>query len=475
MIDLLLRIYHRLPTPLRSGVASVYGLRAYLQRYSADTEWLVAEAHAREGWSHAQWQAWQAERLSAILERAATQVPYYRNHWRERRRRGDRASWAYLEHWPLLDKEPLRANPLAFVADDCNPRRMIHEHTSGTSGKPLNLWFSQATVRNWYALFEARTLRWHEVSRFDRWGIMGGRLVTPVRQQHPPFWVWNAGMRQLYLSSYHLAPQHVPAYLDALKRYKITYLYGYSSSLYALAQAVIEQKLAAPSMRVAFSNAEPLFAHQRATISAAFGCPTRETYGMSELVCGAGECTQEKMHLWPEAGIVEVLDDDNDQPVARGTTGQLVCTGLINRDMPLIRYRVGDRGTLALDNDSCTCGRALPILHSIEGRMDDVILTADGRRVGRLDPVFKQDLLVREVQIIQENLNLIRVRFVPASGYSQRDEASIAQRLRDRVGPMDLIFEAVEEIPRSANGKFRAVISHVKAQKGSVTEHAASH
>jgi phenylacetate-CoA ligase len=75
--------------------------------------------------------------------------------------------------------------------------------------------------------------------------------------------------------------------------------------------------------------------------------------------------------------------------------------------------------------------------------------------------VFQADLPIREAQIIQESLERVRVRFVPATGYMDRDGIAIMQRLRDRVGNMEIVLEQVDHIPRSASGKFRAVISKV--------------
>jgi phenylacetate-CoA ligase len=103
----------------------------------------------------------------------------------------------------------------------------------------------------------------------------------------------------------------------------------------------------------------------------------------------------------------------------------------------------------------------LPILGGIEGRKDDVLLTKDGRRIGRLDPVFKADLPIREAQIVQEGLDRVLVRYVPATGCSKKDLDSLVERMQERLGEMEIALEAVEEIPRSSNGKFRAVISEL--------------
>jgi phenylacetate-CoA ligase len=350
-----------------------------------------------------------------------------------------------------------------FIAEDCNPKKMFEEHTSGTTGKPLTLWWSHQTVLNWYALFEARVRVWHDVSRFDRWGIIGGQLVTPVSANKPPFWVWNYGLNQLYLSAYHIKSSTVKDYIDAIKKYRIQYLFGYASALEALAMLILEQNIDVPfKLKVVITNAEPLYQHQRQLISSAFGCAVRSTYGMSEIVTTASECSCGTMHLWPEVGIVETIQSDSTKEPAFGECGRLVCTGLFNQDMPLIRYDTGDLGAVSLDKRACGCGRSLPWLKKIEGRSDDVIITPDGRRVGRLDPVFKANFPIREAQVIQESLSCIRILYVPSGGFKKQDEMAIIKSVQNRVGDMEILMEAVNDIPRGSNGKFRAVISKLK-------------
>jgi phenylacetate-CoA ligase len=455
-----LRVYHRLPYPAKVLAAGARGRRLVRWRYGPETESLVAEYLAREHWSPEEWRAWREARLAYVLDRAATRVPFYREQWARRRRAGDRAAPDILENWPVLTKEALRQNPRAFLADDCDPRAMFYEHTSGTTGKPLHLWLSRATLRAWFALFEARARRWYGISRDDRWAILGGQLVAPVERDRPPFWVWNGAQRQLYLSAYHLAPENVADYLEAVRRYEIVYILGYPSGLYRLAQVALERGLNAPRLRVAIANAEPLLDHQREAIAAAFGCPARETYGMAEIAAAAGECEQGRLHVWPEAGYIEILTDAADEPVGPEAAGRLVATGLLNADMPLIRYETGDRATLAVEG--CGCGRTLPMLRAIEGRMDDVVLTHDGRAIGRLDPVFKADLPIREAQIIQEDWGVLRVLYVPGEHFTTRDGEALIRRIHDRTGEdMTVILEQVEVIPRAANGKFRAVVSRI--------------
>lgn len=457
----LLRIYHSLPKSLRSIAATGRGAYLSYWRYDRRTERLVEEAIERERWSAAQWKKWQEERLAYVLHRAATQVPYYREIWSRRRKAGSRASWQYLENWEVLEKKAVRENPKAFVADDCKTSRMFAEHTSGTTAKPITLWRTREVQRQWYALHEARTRYWYGVTRRDRWGIFGGQLIVSVTDRTPPFWLWNSALNQLYLSSYHLSPDLIPHYLDALKKYRVKYLLGYSSALYSLAQQALRLGRRDLRFSVAITNAEPLSELQRQVISEAFKCPVRETYGSAEIVGAASECGHGKMHLWPEVGYLESLDQIGS--VEDAIPNELICTGLINPDMPLIRYRMGDCAKLKtqVTNTSCECGRSLPQIAAIEGRSDDVLYTSDGRAVGRLDPAFKGTMPLHEAQIIQETLHRIRVLYVPAQGFSTSSAHSIIHAIKEHMGPVEVVLEEVEHVPREKNGKFRAVISKI--------------
>ncbi len=461
--EFVLRCYQRLPYTLQCGLASWHGRKLSGWRYSEQTETLVAQAREREYWTPEQWQQWHTEQLNRILDHAKNTVPYYRRLWAAQPSTTDAPdAWLMLENWTVLDKEALRAEPRAFLADDA-PAKLEHEQTSGTTGKPIHLWYPRDTAQQWYALFEARWRGWYGLSRRDRWGILGGKMVTSAVRQSPPFWVWNAGFGQLYLSVYHLSPQNVPHYLKAIAEHRIAYLYGYTSALVTLAQEIIAQNLPRPPLSVILTNAEPLLAHQRELIETAFGCPVRETYGMAEMAAGASECEHGRLHLWLDAGYTEVLNDAL-RPVYE-EPGSVITTGLLNPVMPLIRYNMGDQAVMAAPTECCPCGRTLPILRQIEGRTDDMLYTRDGRQIGRLDPVFKANLGIKEAQIIQESLDLVRVLVVPAVGYSEMHTQSIRHRLQERLGTMEIAVETAASIPRTANGKFRAVLCRLSEEE----------
>jgi phenylacetate-CoA ligase len=213
-------------------------------------------------------------------------------------------------------------------------------------------------------------------------------------------------------------------------------------------------------MVVALASAESLHAEQRAAIAEAFQCPVRETYGMAENVAAATECPAGRLHLWPEVGLIEVVDGD--RPVPVGGFGEFICTGLMNADMPLIRYRLSDCGQLGPEDERCECGRTLPLLARVEGRMTDVVLTRDGRRVFWLNPVL-YSLPVREAQFVQEALDRMVVRYVAGPGFTAETGQVIVQRLRERMGDVRVDLEAVATIPRPHGQKLRSVICNLPA------------
>lgn len=459
MNPLVERLYRAMPPFAQSAAATARGYVLRHWRYGPESERLVEEALERETWGRERWRAWVEQRLARVLHRAATRVPYYRAHWEERRRRGDRSSWEDLAHWPVLSKETLRRHNAEFLADDCEPRRMYVDRTSGTTGTPLVNYVSRANVTGWYALMEARLRRWHGVSRRDRWAMLSGQVVVPIQRTSPPFWVRNAGLNQLYLSCYHLSARTAELYAAELVRWAPTHMIVYPSSMSVLAAAVLDAGLLMPDLRVVLTNAEGLSREQRDLIEAACRCKARETYGMCEMVAAGSECGHDRLHLWPEAGFWEVLADDADAAVEPGEGGRLVATSLLNADMPFIRYDVGDRVRL-LPGESCGCGRTLPVIGAIEGRVSDLIRTPDGRRI--FSPPIYAGLPVRAGQIVQTSEDRLVVRVVEAPGFGDDATAALVRRLQDRTGAgMTIEVEAVAEIPIGRNGKRRTVVSMI--------------
>lgn len=452
------RMFLALPYGLRVAAASLKGYQLRHQRYGAGADDRIGEVLERDHWTAEQWKRWQDGKLAGLLDRAATKVPWYREHWRRRRQAGDRSSWEMLANWPILEKGEFRGNSHAFIAEDADRRRLVHTVTSGTTGSPTDFWVSGEAQREWYARFDARCRHWHGLTRHQRWAHVGGKVVAPMEARKPPFWVWNQGLSQLYLSSYHLIPGQIRHYAEAMRKHRVEYLLGYSSSIYEIAAGCLAEGIRDLRLRAVISESEQVYEHQRRAVREAFGCELKESYGMVEMAAAASECGHGSMHLWPDAGVLEVVEGNSELPA--GMTGDFVCTGLLNQDVPLIRFRVGDRGALASSGARCECGRTLPMLREIEGRISDMLITRDGRRLApaNVECIYDDHHPVREAQLVQHSLDRVTLRYVPADGFTPEAEERLRRAIRNHLGPVEVTMEPMLRLPRGANGKLRAVI-----------------
>lgn len=451
---------------LGSAAATVQAWRVSRRRYGRVYEALVPEIERRSRMSRDEMRAYCNERLAALVSHAYAHVPHYREAWR---RAGlspqDVRSIDDLTRLPILSREEVRAAPQRLLDERLPPSALIRLSTSGSTGSPLTLFRTPEAEATSYAFFEARCRR-PAGMQFGRlpYVMIGGQLVAPVARERPPFWVYNYAWKQLYLSSYHLSERFLPHYLNEMRRRPYHAILGYPSSVYTVARHLLERGEPPIPMRCTITSSETLFEHQREAIERAFGCKVFDQYGAGELCVFAAQCEQGSMHLSPDYGLVEVLDEDA-RPCPAGQTGELVCTSLISFGQVFLRYRLGDRG--AIDESRCDCGSALPVLSRLEGRVDEELRTRDGRAIGRLDPVFKGVEHVREAQIIQEEADRFVVRVVPAPGYDAATAETIRRNLADRVGDARIDVISVDRIERTRAGKFRAVINRVGATPNS--------
>jgi len=458
-------VYQVLPSPLKNLAASVWGYYLRHLRFDHQTETLVEEALQRESWDRNQWEKWQQVQLARLLQVAATTVPYYREQWQRRRRNGDKASWELLQNWPILDKKEVRDNPRAFLSENSKSKHLYTDHTGGTTGKPTLIFESREVIRNIYALHEARTRRWFGVHHRDRWGMLGGQKVIPLHQRRPPYWVWNGGLNQVYFSVFHINPETAKDYVRALWKYRPVHLMVYPSSCAILSKFILEQRLRPPQIKVIVCNSENTLPKYRELMTRAFNCPVIDTYGMAEACAAASECLALTQHYWPESGIIEVFDPQkrefNTEP---GTAGEYVLTGLMNDDMPLVRYANHDLGYLPNWQHQCACERKLPSLASIAGRSNDLVLTKDGRELYILDSLYN-GLPVIEGQLIQHTLDSFEVKVVPDETYSRSAMlGAITARLQQYLGAVNITLTEVTEIEKNANGKFKPFVSMINAQ-----------
>jgi phenylacetate-CoA ligase len=156
------------------------------------------------------------------------------------------------------------------------------------------------------------------------------------------------------------------------------------------------------------------------------------------------------MHVFADLVYLESLSQEGE--------GQLLVTSLTNRQMPFIRYRLGDFGRLL--EGECECGSPFPLMEMGMCRKNDLIRAANGKT---FHPAFFNRLLygltqIRQYQWVQKDLHHMELHLVGPS-LSADVLAGIESQLRREVDPaMCLVVNYLEAIPRSATGKHRFVI-----------------
>ncbi|MEE2679557.1 MAG: hypothetical protein VX546_13330 [Myxococcota bacterium] len=452
-------LYPRLPVVAQNWACTVGGWMRYRQRFTEHFHRTLNEWEQTAEWSHEQLRELQRRRLDKLVTRAREHVPYYRDLPPPSERPDtDEAIRETLSTIPPLEKRAYRDQPSAFVSRLVPRTQLLAGQTSGTTGTALPLWYSAKTLAEEYATVW-RMRRRLGVDIRDPQLSFNGQIIVPFAQTQPPFWRTNHYTDQTLFSIYHMTPANLKLYVDAVHAGKARYVQGYPSSIHLVARALLEQNRPVPPGRLAgiFTSSESLLAFQRETIEKAFGAPILDRYGVSEFAVSMTECEAHRLHVDMEYCIVEVeTTEDTDEY----ETGALLITALAHDATPLFRYRIGDVGTRA--KTPCPCGRAGDSFFEVDGRIEDYILTPDGRLVGRMDHVFKDQLDVAEAQILQDEPDSLLVLMVPRSEYTDASGRRIVRQIRSRVGEeIQVRIELVNSIPREPNGKFRAVKSEV--------------
>jgi phenylacetate-CoA ligase len=433
-------------------------------RFGPYFEKVRREIRSRNGWSWDHFRRYQHEQLVRVVRASAYHVTYYRQLFGSLQMEPeDFKSIEDLTKLPILERPALTAAPEAFVDERLRKASLCTIHTSGSTGTPAKLYKDAKSFSRWFAYIEERHHAMAKVHRRRNPSVsIGGSPVTRPGREKPPFWVENKPWNQLYMSSYHLHPDNLDAYVDEIRQFRPDYIEGYPASMAILGRHIGERGLAQIPLKAAFSTSEMLTDEHRHAIQIGFGCRTWNQYGTGEGAIFFAEGPCGRMHMSPEVAHVEVLDGDG-SPVRPGQLGHLVTTSLVTTSQPLIRYRTGDIGAIRYDG-RCECGFDTPVLVELQGRIDDVVYSVDGRPVSRLSHVPKGVPDIREVQIVQTDVSKFTVRISPLDltvGVTEQARTMLREKLTDLVGPAEVAFEEFEAIPRGPNGKFRTVLCEI--------------
>ena len=460
------RAYDRAPVQVQTAVVTAYGWRHRRQVNGAHYRRYVHLLQQTQWYSSERLGAYQSDKLRAFIGHACATSPYWREVFATRGLTpSDVQTPGDLAQLPILEKETVRAqiDRLASSAYAGRRPQTVAVHTSGTTGKALHLRLTKECWQRDYA-FRDQQRSWSGALPGDPVVTFAGHPVVPSGLLRPPYCRYNRPERQLIFSSQHLGPATAPDYAREVRRFRPTLIHGYPSTIYLFALYLQDAGIRDIRPRAVYTHSETLLDHQRAVIENAMGCKVYNWYGSSEMVGNIVECERGKLHVRQEHSVLELLTLDG-RPARPGDVAELIGTGFGNYATPLIRYRLGD--TVLVGDGECTCGRAGPIVKSVIGRIEDIVVTPDGRHVGRLDHVFKDALNVREAQLRQDEVGSLTVRLVTRPRFGERDRNMIEGELRTRLGPaIRLDYQMVSAIPREANGKFRFVVSKVPIRMG---------
>lgn len=445
--------YDRFPGPARNVVASARGWLLARVRYAPETFQFLRILREHERWNGEQIRAYQLRALRMTLDLARETVPFYREY-----RSLQFRDVSDLRQLPVLHRETIRQYQEQLISVAVPKSRIIRVGTTGTTGGNLQVAYTEEVARaNWAFLLRQR--EWVGVhAREPRVTLQGARIV-PVHNDKPPFWVYNAAERQTLLSIFHLSEHTAAAYLEFLCAHQRVVLEGFPSTLAILADFVLERAERIP-MRAIFTSGEPLYASIRKKIEQAFGARVFDSYGMTELCGLIQECERGRMHLIPDYGFLEILGE-NDEPVAAEQEGHLVWTSFINSAMPLIRYRIGDRGRW-LFQDVCPCGRAFPLVVPTITRESDLLHCPDGRVFSprALNQLLKQSAALRFCQFIHDRRERVVVQAVAGGSGALEEMMRIRASLQDLLGPQMEVIAALSAEPfKGPGGKIPLIVN----------------
>jgi len=416
----------------------------------------LKESEERQKYTLNELRAYQNEKLKYIIKIAYENVPYYRHVLNERGLNPhDIRKVEDLHRIPLINKRIVQDNFNRFK--NKNYKGLVFKgYTSGTTGAPgtflrdlKSINFENATI--W------RQYRWANKDFKSKRVTLRGELILPSNKKNN-FWKYDPFGKELLISSYHLSDDNMINYVEKIKHFNPFDLYAYPSTAYLLASFCKKNNISLKFSRV-FTSSEVLLDYQKEEIEEVFNSRIFDWYGNAERNAAIGHCKYGQYHEMTDYSIMEYIPQGNNKYEIVGTT-------LNNTVMPLIRYSTGD--IVELEDNDCSCGLRFRKIKNIIGRNDDIVVLKDGRRLGRLDHIFKGMNFIKEAQILQLELDFLKIRIVPSYSPSDEYKEILIKNLCKYIGSEGIRYSIdwVEKIDRGRNGKFKLVKNLVgKEQK----------
>lgn len=404
----------------------------------------------------------QQQRLKKLIEFVWNHNPFYRQRMESvGLTSADFRDVDSLRRLPVLSKADVRQNTTQMLSQGFAVEQLHRAKTGGSTGKALDLYFTE----------ECSELRNACARRHDCWtGWRPGEMIAacwgnPKRPKTLKEKLQNYLLQPyFYLDTMHVDDSAVKRFAESWRKALPTLLYGHAHSLFLLAGSLRRMKIELPPPKGILSTSMMLIPSERKVVEEVFGIPVTDRYGCEEVSLIASECEKhDGLHLNIEHLVVEFLDE-NDCPVAPGVPGRIVVTDLMNLAMPFIRYQVEDVGVPT--DRICSCGRGLPLMEQVTGRVADFLIKPDGSRVGGISLI--ENTLTRfagidQLQIVQEQIAGLDLNLVPGREYSADTEKALHDYFAGLWGAnADIRIVLTDAILPEKSGKYRFSICRVE-------------
>lgn len=406
----------------------------------------------------------QFENFKKVFVYSYNNIPYYKKKYDEARiNPDDIREEKDIIYIPTTQKNDLIENYSELFPAKWNGKVFIRK-TSGSSGSPLRLAKGVKSLSVMDAIMY-RNYAWFGIDVGGKQGRYWGAPLSPYAKTKTRFKDYVLG--RIRFSPFEISEKACFEFYQRLRKYKPSYVYGYSQTVYRFAYLLGESNmdLEQLNLKAVIITGEMIFPHQLEIIEKVFRCPVANEYGCTELGIIAMQCQHKGMHLMTENLYIEFLKDN--RHAAPGEEGEIVLTELFSDLMPLIRYRIGDIGIKS--DKTCTCGRGLPLLKEIKGRSDDFILCIDGKQV---DPIVFEYILqelpssfgkITQFRILQKTIKNLEIEVCYEGQSFSKMRNEIEKKLKNIIGQeFEILFHRQENLEAEASGKLRCFISKLQ-------------
>lgn len=438
---------------LKWGASHFFNMHEALKRHN------TRSVHQRLQLS--QWQSreqvlqYQTDQLSRFLKTVFKEVPFY-NKYQSLVSDLHPSPHDLLKKLPLMTKAKMSEHFEALKSQQALPFQV--RKTGGSTGEPFKFLLTKRRISHDVAA-KRRATRWWGVDIGDTELVIWG---SPVEQKNQSLVkeFRDRLLRTQFIGSQNLDEAKAIAILQKIKQSRPRMLFSYPSILNYLAQVARANQMGDLHAKVAFVTSEMLEDFQKHNIEKAFHCKVANGYGGRDLGFVAHACFEGQLHINHEDIIVEILNEQGNS-CPPGEVGEIVITHLSTQDFPFIRYRSGDFGRLS--TNSCACGRSLPVLDKLEGRVSDLIYAIDGCVIHRNQIIHHLSRFPQIEQFRFEQISLQHSKLlITGDGVKHEHILQLTQVLKQILGEsLTLDVIPLKMLPQTASGKHRFIISHL--------------